>query len=148
MPDGVSLDRLRTFIAAAALGGLAGCAAAVFNTATNEPLTAATPANMGAPVDLMGENSIVLSFSGGGLRAAAFAHGVLTALQSVKTAGGDLLDDVAVISSVSGSSLTAAYYGVVGPQGPARFPPGCLVPGLDTGTRIARFQPAELATPL
>jgi hypothetical protein len=38
----------------------------------------------------MRENSIVLSFSGGGLRAAAFAHGVLTALESVKTADGDL----------------------------------------------------------
>src|SRR5882757_4679232 len=121
MLAGVSLDRLRTFIAAAALGGLAGCATAVFNTATNEPLTAATPPNMGAPVDIMGENSIVLSFSGGGLRAAAFAHGVLTALQSVKTADGDLLNDVALISSVSGSSLTAAHYGLYGRDGLARF---------------------------
>src|ERR1700704_2841501 len=97
-------------LVAAAVGGLAGCATAVFNPATNQPLSAATPANMGARTDFMRENSIVLSLSGGGLRAAAFAHGVLTALESVKTADGDLLDDVALINSVSGSSLTAAYY--------------------------------------
>src|SRR5438046_1679717 len=106
-------------LVAAAVGGLAGCAAPVFNPATNEPLSASTPLNMGARTDFMRENSIVLSLSGGGLRAAAFAHGVLTALESVKTAGGDLLDDVALISSVSGSSLTAAYYGVYGVAGGA-----------------------------
>jgi len=38
--------------------------------------------NIGRADDLMSENSIVLSFSGGGLRAAAFAHGVLTALEA------------------------------------------------------------------
>src|SRR3989442_3275872 len=98
-------------IVAAAVGGLAGCAPPVFHPATNEPLSAATPRNMGARTDFMRENSIVLSLSGGGLRAAAFAHGVLTALESVKTADGDLLADVALIGSGSGSSLTAAYYG-------------------------------------
>jgi hypothetical protein len=72
-------------LVAAAVGGLAGCATPVYNPATNEPLSAATPPNMGARTDFMRENSIVLSLSGGGLRAAAFAHGVLTALESVKT---------------------------------------------------------------
>src|SRR3989442_5183352 len=108
-------------LVAAAVGGFAGCATSVFNPATNEPLSASTPRNMGARTDFMRENSIVLSLSGGGLRAAAFAHGVLTALESVKTAGGDLLDDPALISSVFRSSLTATSYGVVGTQGPARI---------------------------
>src|SRR5947208_15794593 len=122
-------------LVAAAVGGLAGCATPVFNPATNEPLSAATPRNMGARTDFMRENSIVLSFSGGGLRAAAFTHGVLTALQSAKTADGDLLDDVALISSVSGSSLTAAHYGLYGREGLARFRSAVLMGDLESGTR-------------
>ena len=42
---------------------LGGCAITVFNPATNEPLSAATPPNMGARTDFMRENAIVLSFS-------------------------------------------------------------------------------------
>src|SRR2546427_12906125 len=92
----------------------------------------------------MRETWIVLSLSGGGLRAAAFAHGVLTALESVKTAGGDLLDDVALISSVSGSSLTAAYYGVYGREGLARFRSEGLLPGFESGMRLSLYNPANL----
>src|SRR6267142_6431794 len=128
----------------AAVGGLAGCATAVFNPATNQPLSAATPPNMGAGTDFMRENSIVLSLSGGGLRAAAFAHGVLSALESVKTADGDLLDDVALISSVSGGSLTAAYYGVYGREGLTRFRSEVLLPGFENGMRLSLYSPANL----
>ena len=131
-------------LVAAVVGGLAGCATTVFNPATNEPLSASTPPNMGAPEDLMRENSIVLSFSGGGLRAAAFAHGVLTALESVKTADGDLLDDVALINSVSGSSLTAAYYGVYGREGLKRFRSEVLLPGFESGMRLSLYSPSNL----
>jgi NTE family protein len=54
---------------------------------------------------------VVLAFSGGGTRAAAFSYGVLEALHDARYAGGRaLLDDVDVISSVSGGSFTAAYY--------------------------------------
>src|SRR5689334_12558225 len=125
-------------------GALAGCATPVANPVTNEPLSSATRPNMGAPTDLMGENSIVLLFSGGGLRAAAFAHGVLTALQSVKTPGGDLLDDVALISSVSGSSLAAAYYGVYGREGLKRFRSEVLLPGFESEMRISPYDPLNL----
>jgi len=120
-----------------------GCATAVFNRATNEPLSAATPPNMGAPRDYMRENSIVLSLSGGGLRAAAFSHGVLSALASVKTGDGDLLDDVALISSVSGSSLTAAHYGLYGRDGLARFRNEVLLPGFEGGMRLSLANPAN-----
>lgn len=126
------------------MGGLAGCAASVLNPATNEPQSASTPRDMSAPTDLMRENSIVLSFSGGGLRAAAFAHGLLTALESVKTPGGDLLDDVALISSVSGSSLTAAYYGVYGREGLARFRREVLLSDFESGLRLSLFSPSNL----
>ncbi|RVU82828.1 patatin-like phospholipase family protein [Leucothrix sargassi] len=64
------------------------------------------------------DSSILLSFSGGGTRAAAFSYGVLKALRdtSVKADGNQirLLDEVTSISAVSGGSFTAAYYGIHG----------------------------------
>ena len=65
-------SRSLRFAALAALGlAFAGCATSVFNTATNAPMAEDTPPGMGAPLDIMGENAIGLSFSGGGLRALA-----------------------------------------------------------------------------
>ncbi len=61
---------------------------------------------------------VILTFSGGGTRAAALSYGVLEQLKdtTVKVAGEErrLLDEVDVISSVSGGSFTAAYYAVFG----------------------------------
>lgn len=57
---------------------------------------------------------IVLAFSGGGTRAAAFAYGVLRELESTPIgAERTLLDEVDIISSVSGGSFASAYYGLV-----------------------------------
>ncbi len=62
--------------------------------------------------------SISLAFSGGGTRAAAFSYGVLQALREKHIMqngrAASLLDDVDIISSVSGGSFTAAYYGLYG----------------------------------
>ena len=126
-----------------AAANLCGCATAIFNKASNEPWTPGTLPDMGAPADVMRENSIVVMFSGGGLRAAAFAHGVLTALESEKTPEGDLLDDVAIMSSVSGSSLTSAYYGLYGRDGLRRFREEVLLPGFESGLRLS-LNPANL----
>jgi NTE family protein len=128
--------RYATLLAAVGVT-LGGCATTVFNKANNVALAAETPRDMGAPQDFMGENSIILAFSGGGLRAAAFSHGVLSALESVKTPEGDLLDDLALISSVSGGSLTAAHYGVYGREGLARFRNEVLLPGFESGMRLS-----------
>ena len=61
---------------------------------------------------------IFLSLSGGGTRAAAFSYGVLEALRDASISYNDkntnLLSQVDVISSVSGGSFTAAYYGLYG----------------------------------
>ncbi len=58
---------------------------------------------------------VILAFSGGGTRAAAFSFGLMEELNEVKytTNTGEtrrLLDDVEIISSVSGGSFTSAYY--------------------------------------
>jgi NTE family protein len=60
---------------------------------------------------------VVLAFSGGGTRAAAMAFGVLEQLRATCITLPDrprsrLLDEVDVISSNSGGSYTAAYYGL------------------------------------
>jgi NTE family protein len=61
---------------------------------------------------------VILTFSGGGTRASAFSYGVLEELArtEIEWEGGKrrLLDEVDVISSVSGGSITAAYYGLFG----------------------------------
>jgi NTE family protein len=61
---------------------------------------------------------LFLAFSGGGTRAAALSYGVLQELRDTEvTVGGKrerLLDEVDVITSVSGGSFTAAYYGLHG----------------------------------
>jgi len=69
---------------------------------------------------------VIVTFSGGGTRAAALAFGVLEALRDTtleldgrKTR---LLDEVDVISSISGGSFPAAYYALRGEATFAEFP--------------------------
>ena len=65
-----------------------------------------------------GEITLALAFSGGGIRAAALAYGVLEELRdtTIKIDGRShsLLDHIDLISSVSGGSFTSAYYGLYG----------------------------------
>src|SRR6516162_3215436 len=65
------------------------------------------------------DDLVILAFSGGGTRAAAFSYGVLEALRDIEvsTPGGRrtrLLDEVDVITGVSGGSFTALGYGLYG----------------------------------
>ena len=59
---------------------------------------------------------VVVSFSGGGTRAAALSYGILEKLKNTpivwKGVSKSLLDEVDIISSVSGGSFTSAYYGL------------------------------------
>ena len=61
---------------------------------------------------------VLVAFSGGGTRAASFAYGVLQELAEteVMTAKGSrtLLNEIDIISSVSGGSFTSSYYGLYG----------------------------------
>ena len=67
-------------------------------------------------VDRSGGNTVLLAFSGGGVRAAALSYGVMQELRDtlIERDGTTvrLLDEVDGISSVSGGSFTAAYYGL------------------------------------
>ena len=65
------------------------------------------------------ENLVILAFSGGGTRAAAFSYGVLEFLRDTVVVGPKgnkvrLLDSVDVITGVSGGSFTALAYGLYG----------------------------------
>lgn len=65
------------------------------------------------------ENLVVLAFSGGGTRAAAFSYGVLEFMRRTEVARADgtkvrLLDEIDVITGVSGGSFTALAYGLYG----------------------------------
>src|SRR6266581_3239178 len=64
-------------------------------------------------------NLVILAFSGGGTRAAAFSYGVLEFLPHTEVVGqkgnkGRLLDEVDIITGVSGGSFTALAYGLYG----------------------------------
>ena len=64
------------------------------------------------------ELTLMMTFSGGGTRSAALSYGVLQKLRDTPvTIGGKkrrLLDEIDLISSVSGGSFTSAYYGLFG----------------------------------
>jgi NTE family protein len=65
------------------------------------------------------QNLVLLSFSGGGTRAAAFSFGVLETLRDMEIsthAGRKVraLDEVDVITGISGGSFTALAYGLYG----------------------------------
>jgi NTE family protein len=65
------------------------------------------------------QDLVILAFSGGGTRAAAFSYGALEALRRIEIVNQagrkiGLLDEVDVITGVSGGSFTALAYGVYG----------------------------------
>ncbi len=100
---------------------LAGCS--TLGTVSNRLITTASSGPAYTVQDNLrqrgsDEITLVLTFSGGGMRAAALAYGVLQELRdtSITLDGrrGRLLDEIDVISAVSGGSFTAAYFGLNG----------------------------------
>ena len=104
----------------AALLVLAGCA----SRPVNPPMTQVDP-NGGYTFQTRQKHFksrdtlVVLAFSGGGTRAAAFSYGALEFLRRTEVAAPDgtklrLLDAVDMITGVSGGSFTALAYGLYG----------------------------------
>jgi NTE family protein len=108
------VGRLGLACALAGALGLGGCES-VYNLPANRPMLSPVPVHdLGAaephPAD---DSALILSFSGGGTRAAAFSFGVLQELD--RSRGGakpSLLDRVDFVSGVSGGAITAAYFGL------------------------------------
>lgn len=104
----------------AALFGLAGCA----SRPVNPPITQVDP-NGGYTFQTRQKHFksqdtlVVLAFSGGGTRAAAFSYGVLEFLRRTEVVAANgaklrLIDAVDMITGVSGGSFTALAYGLYG----------------------------------
>jgi NTE family protein len=114
---------MRTVISGGLLAVLAILAAAceTIPDYPNRPLAAGS--SNPPPADLIGADPgaplILIAFSGGGSRAAALGLGVLDELaaQNYPENGQSsaLIDRVKVVSSVSGGSVVAAWFGLVGP---------------------------------
>ena len=116
----VDLARTLAALACAALLALSGCATRPVNPPlAHADLSSGYRFNAGSVLPRVGENLVILAFSGGGTRAAAFSYGVLEALHGsdfVDSRGARVrpLDDVGVVAGVSGGSFTALSYGLYG----------------------------------
>jgi len=112
------LGRAGRVVACAAL--LGGCAQAIHNEPINQPLSAnprQVDAELAANTDTRFEDMVVaVTFSGGGMRAAAFSYGVLQGFDETRVHGtngpASLLDRIDFVSGVSGGSVLAAYFGL------------------------------------
>jgi NTE family protein len=149
------IRHLRTYAPAAALAVLlAGCASLGVSDPINQPITgkaedafASTRSDPTAGDDVL----VGLAFSGGGTRAAAFAHGVLSEVNetTVRTRTGthSLLDSVGFVSGVSGGAVTAAYYGLKKREALADFRERFLLRNAEEGLNT-RVDPISLVKAL
>ena len=93
---------------------LSGCA----HFTVNRSLASAPPQTSPATTERADDLLVIVAFSGGGSRAAALAYGVLESLASL-TIDVDghprrLIDEIDLLSGVSGGSFTATYFGLRG----------------------------------
>ncbi len=122
---------LKRLVWIAALFALAGCVATRFE---NYPLSAGHINEERRTVDVShpGRPLILVAVSGGGSRAAALGWVVLRELRkfqySTNGQSRSLIDDIGVVSSVSGGSVIAAHFALYGPEGLDQFAPEFLVP--------------------
>jgi NTE family protein len=106
--------RARRLVLLMAMTLLVACATPTINVKLErqDPARGYRYANLTADRDNGDDLFVILAFSGGGTRAAAFSFGVMEGLREVTYGAGrrPLLQGVDVIASVSGGSFTAAYY--------------------------------------
>mgnify|MGYP001627780058 CR=1 FL=1 len=126
---------------------LTGCA--VVNTPLNQALTKGrnTPFDAVDP-EASGEVYVGLAFSGGGMRASAFAHGVLEELRALSRSQSDplgVLSDVRLVTGVSGGSVTAAHFGLYGPRSLDGYREKYLLTDAERYMANAPFNPVVLA---
>lgn len=99
---------------------VAGCASSAAHEVSLEQWSPADERRFGEQIegDRSPELIVLLAFSGGGTRAAAFAYGVLEEMAATevfaKSGPTPLHHEIDAISSVSGGSFTSAYFGLHG----------------------------------
>jgi len=92
------------------------------------------------------ETFVMLTFSGGGTRAAALAYGVLRELDRTPvTHGKTLLDEVDVISAVSGGTFTAMDYALYGKEGLSDFEQNFLRKNVQGMLKRSLWNPRNIA---
>jgi NTE family protein len=131
-----------------------GCTAATLGNAPLAHWEPAGPSPEKSPGLRSDELLLILAFSGGGTRAAAFAYGVLEELAATPVMLGGksrrLLDEVDLISGVSGGSFTAAYYGLFGDRIFQDYEGGFLKRPVERDLVLQLFRPrnwVRLASP-
>ena len=140
--SGVASQWLRHALVLGCGLGLAACAGPLA-IAVNRPLSA-PPVERSAPASGDG-TAIVLAFSGGGARSAAFGYGVLSELAERRSGqpGRSLADEVVLVSGVSGGAILAAYVALHGPQRLADFRRDFLERDVEAALHTS-FTPANL----
>lgn len=127
------------------------CVASCAHYPKNPPLIDINP-NAGYRYSVVREEPVedrpfvLLSFSGGGTRAAAFAFGLMEELRTVEysKSGGvkrKLINDVEIISSVSGGSFTSAYYALFPDDFFTKFPEQFLYRNVEGALLVRLFNP-------
>jgi NTE family protein len=146
---------LRTFIALIGLLSILSCTAQYALNPKLEVKTRENPfqSKLMTP-DRSDELFLILAFSGGGTRAASLSYGVLEALDQIeipapkgiqssdnKPIKHTLVDEVDLMTGVSGGSFTAAYYGLYGRDAFKDFREKVLLQDFQTGLLMALINP-------
>ncbi len=124
---------------------LLGCAP--WNEPQNQPLEGENAALVEGVTVGDGELYIGLAFSGGGFRATSFAYGMLEELRAAGVETGTpngLLDQVRLVSGVSGGSIMAAQFGLYGPDGLTGFRDRFLVTDGEAYMVTSGFNPLTI----
>ena len=120
---------------------------APWNQPRNAPLQGENASLVDTTTVGEGELYIGLAFSGGGMRATAFAYGMLEELRAQGAATGTpngLLDQVRLVSGVSGGSVMAAELGLKGPAGLAGFRERFLITDAETYMTTSGLNPLTI----
>ncbi len=141
---------LRAVLISAGAAALVGCASGLAPTpelARFDPQQGYRFTHTARGADNTSSLLVVLTFSGGGTRAAALAHGILEELSAIDIEWEGrrrrLLDEVDSISAVSGGSVTAAYYALYGDRLFADFTQRFLHRDIEADFTRRLFNPAH-----
>lgn len=119
----------------------------------NEPITAKSPRPSFTPVQVAAQQKppsmiAAITLSGGGARAAAFGLGVLKELKDTQFEWEgrqtSLLDEVGLVSGVSGGSVLASYYAAFGDETFTRFERDFLLVDFQAGLIKEALSPQSL----